>query len=359
MTFTPGHNQPKSSVGILRNLFFSGKLNRLVVAFCLLLASTMVGIAGYMWIEGFRFVDALYLSIILLSTVGMNEIGPLSETGRMFTVVYILLNFSIFAYFISVITRYIFEGELRQLFKKYMNREKVNRLHDHIVVCGFGRYGKKVCEQLEANGFHKFLIVERDKDKVIDFYGELDNVSYIEGDATDDAVLAQAGIDRAKAVISTLPDDASNVYVVLSARELNPQVTIIARASSEAVQQKLRRAGADHVVMPDVMGGMQMANLIIRPEVVEFIGLLNGVGETKLRLDELRYAELKDQYRNQTIHQLQSHNQSGVNVIGFKDAKQGFLFNPDPHRKFDEGDTIIIIGQENSIRSFMHQFTKM
>lgn len=349
---------PQSRITILRGILLGGKLNRLVLAVSLLLSSTMSGVVGYMWIEGMRFWDALYLATIILSTVGMNEIKPLSELGRAFTIFYILANFSIFAYFISVITRYIFEGELRQIFRRYMITEKVSRLNGHIVVCGFGRYGRKVCEQLENNGFRKFLIVERDKDKLLDHYGQLDKVAYIEGDATDDAVLAQANIARAKAVISTLPEDASNVYVVLSVREINPTVTIIARASSESAQQKLRRAGATHVVMPDAIGGMHMANLIIRPEVVEFIDLLNGVGENKLRLDELRFANLKEQYRNDTIHQLQTGNTSGVNVIGFKDAKQGFVFNPNPHRKFDEGDTIIVIGQENEIRAFMRQFMK-
>lgn len=344
--------------GVLRAMLLGGKLNRLAVAFLLLFSTTVVGAAGYMWIEGIGFWDALYLAVVILSTVGMNEVRSLGAPGRIFTIFYILFNLSIFAYFISVVTRYIFEGELRLIFRKYMVNEQLNRLHGHIVVCGFGRYGRKVCEQLESNGFRKFLIVERDKAKLLDYYGGLDKVAYIEGDATDEAVLAQAGIDRAKAVISTLPEDASNVYVVLSAREMNPLATIISRASGEAVLQKLRRAGATHVVMPDVIGGMLMANLIIRPEVVEFIDLLSGVGQDKLRLEELRFSELKDQYHNDSIQQIQLSNKSGVNVIGFKDAKQGFVFNPRPDHTFSQGDTIIVIGRENEIKAFMNQFMK-
>jgi voltage-gated potassium channel len=352
--------QPKKRhrPGLIRGVIFGGKLNSLVVSIGLLFSTTVAGVVGYMWLEGLGFWDALYLAVIILSTVGMNEVATLGPSGRVFTIFFILFNLSVFAYFISVVTRYIFEGELRLIFKKYMVNEQLSRLHGHIVVCGFGRYGRKVCEQLESSGFRKFLIVERDKTRLLDHYGGLDKVAYIEGDATDDTVLAQAGIDRAKAVICTLSEDASNVYVVLSAREMNPQATIISRASSEAVVQKLRRAGANHVVMPDVIGGMHMANLIIRPEVVEFIDLLNGVGQDKLRLEELRFAELKEQYRNDSIQQLQRQNKSGVNVIGFKDAKRGFVFNPQPDHTFNQGDTIIVIGRENEIRAFMRQFMK-
>jgi voltage-gated potassium channel len=336
----------------------TGRLNTLLVALTLLVITTIVGMVGYMYFQKLAPADALYLSVIVLSTVGMNEVGPLTPSGRVFTMVYILLNFTIFGYFVSVITRYVFEGELRRIFKNYWIKRRMERLHDHIIICGFGRYGRKVAEHLAHNRIQNFLIVDRDPAKVVDHFADRSLPHWLEGDATDDEVLKRAGVEKAQVVITTLPDDAGNVYVALIARELNPHVKIVARASSEAALPKLRRAGANHVVMPDVIGGMHMANLVIRPEVVEFNELLSGVGEGGLRLEELRYHELRDEFKNQTIKQLLTATDTGVHVIGFKDAQQGFIFSPEPQRRLGEGDTLIIIGRDTEVRAFIGQLAR-
>ena len=202
------------------------------------------------------------------------------------------------------------------------------------------------------NHIHNFIIIERDKAKVAEKYPDLSKISFIEGDATADDILKQAGIHKANAVITSLTEDAGNVYVTLTARELNPAIKIVARASGEAVANKLYRAGADYVVMPDVMGGMYMANLLIRPEAVQFMELLNGIGEEKLRVDEFHYERFKNSYKGMLLGDLLKHNTSGAAVIGFKDTKNGFEVNPPETRQLSEGDVLIVIGKDAQLKAF-------
>lgn len=338
----------KRSIWLLMNPQFQ----RLLKAVGLLLLCALCGTLGYMWIEGRNFSDAFFLAMIVISTVGMNEVAPLSLEGRIFTSIFIAANLVVVTYIVSIFTRYLFEGELQTILKNIMQRQHVREMHHHIIVCGFGRYGKKICEHLEANHIHNFIIIERDKTKVAEKYPDLSGISFIEGDATADDILRQAGIDKANAVITSLSEDAGNVYVTLTARELNPAIKIVARASGESVANKLYRAGADYVVMPDVMGGMYMANLLIRPEAVQFMELLNGIGEEKLRVDEFHYERFKSTYRGMLLGALLKHNTSGAAVIGFKDMKNGFEVNPPETRQLSEGDVLLVIGKDVQLKVF-------
>jgi voltage-gated potassium channel len=328
------------------------QFQRLLKAVALLLFCAFCGTVGYMLIEGRSFSDAFFLSMIVISTVGMNEVGPLSLEGRVFTSIFIAANLVVVTYIVSIFTRYLFEGELQTILKNIMQKQHVKEMHHHIIVCGFGRYGRKVCEHLEANNIRNFLIIEREKNKVLEKYPDLSQISFIEGDATADDILKQAGIEKARAVITSLTEDAGNVYVTLTARELNPTIKIVARASGEAVANKLYRAGANYVVMPDVMGGMYMANLLIRPEAVQFMELLNGIGEEKLRVDEFHYEQFKDSYKGMSLGDLLKHNTSGAALIGFKDIANGFEVNPPETRRFSQGDVLIVIGKDAQLKLF-------
>jgi len=335
----------------------SRRLRQLFFAFALLVSSLFIGILGLMTIEGFDFWKAFYLSVIIISTVGMNEVGSVSESGRIFISFYIIFNLSIFAYFVSVITKYLFEGELKEIFKSYMVSRVADKLKDHTIVCGYGNNGTKACEELFRSKV-PFVLIELNQEEVDDKYANAKNVFMVQGDATSDEVLMAAGIQRAKTIITTLPKDADNVFVTLTARELNPTIKIVARASEESSVSKLKRAGAHHVVMPDAIGGHHMATLVTRPEVVEFLGMLNGMGSDNLELDELRFEDMKEEFHGKTLKEMNIREKTGVNILGYKDPERGFVFNPHPNTIFKSGAVAIVLGDEDELLKFMQYCSK-
>lgn len=330
------------------------RLKRLVSAFLLLLASVLIGIAGLMLIEGLGFWESFYLSVVIISTVGMNEVREVSEPGRIFITFYIIFNLSVFAYFVSIITKYIFEGELREIFQTYMVNRVADKMKGHIIVCGYGRNGSKTCEQLQRSNI-PFALIERDASTVGGHFADNSNVYLVQGDATSDEILLAAGIERAGTIITTLPKDADNVFVALTARELNPNIKIVARAAEYSSINKLHRAGAHHVVMPDAIGGMHMANLVTRPEVVEFLDVLNGV-ESDMQLDELRFNDMKKEFRGRSIRDMKVRELTGITILGYKKGGKNFIFNPHPDTVFAENDVLIILGTELEVNKFMEVF---
>ena len=308
-----------------------------------------------MLVEAYSPVEAFYMTVITLSTVGFSEVKPLSDAGRLFTSFYIIFNLGIFAYAISLVTAFIVEGEFRETFRKYITSRRVQRLSDHIIVCGFGRKGVGTCEELWQSD-RSFVVVEQNP-QLIKSFPDSANFQYIIGDATADDTLLAAGIERAEAIITTLPKDTDNVFIALTARELNPKVTIISRASEESSEKKLLRAGANQVVMPDAIGGIHMARLITKPDVIEFLNILTGVSSEHLKLEDFTFEEIKAEYQHQTLRELNIRQHTGATVIGFRHQSAGFTFNPHGDLKFGEGDTMIIIGTDRNIESFKAYYT--
>lgn len=329
---------------------FPHGIRKLVFGILLLFSSILVGSLGYMYFEDYSMLDALYMTLITLSTVGFGTIAPLSDSGKLFTIFLIVVNFSLFAYVLSTITIYIFEGELNRIFKNLIFDREVKKMKDHIIVCGYGRNGSKACEELKNNG-QDFVLVEMDPN-LFDHVPEKERPQTIIGDATQDEVLKKAGIDRAKAIITTLPKDADNVFIVLTARELNPNVTIIARASEANTESKLFRAGAHKVVMPDNLGGRHMAQLITKPIVIEFLDVLNGVGDSKMELEEFSYEQFDSEYQGLSLKDLDIRNQTGATIVGFKDNINGLAFNPSADLVIGPGDTLIVLGTQTRIDQF-------
>ncbi|UII22455.1 potassium channel family protein [Fulvivirga ligni] len=327
---------------------------KLIYATLLFLLSLIIGTVGYIYIEGYNIIDAVYMSIITFATVGFTEVNALSTNGKIFTVCYIVLNLGIFAYTVSVLSTFLFEGELGRVFKNYISAREVNKLKDHVIVCGFGRNGAMACEELHK-AQKDFVIIERDNE-VIDAFPEEKKYAFISGNATLDEVLLEAGLERASTVITALPSDADNVFITLTAKELNPTINVIAKAAETNSEKKLYRAGASHVVMPDRLGGIHMANLITKPYVIEFLELLSGVGEQHLELEEVSYARLKDEFHHKTIRELDIRQKSGVTIIAFKDDKEGFIFNPASDKKIEKGDVLIILGTKHNISNFKSHF---
>jgi voltage-gated potassium channel len=314
-------------------LFSIRNLSRIYIPLLLLVLIVCIGIAGFIIIEGYRFSDAFYMTIITVATVGFQEVHPLSDGGRLFTAFLIITSFGTFAYAVTSISQYLLDGEFNQYYKNYKLVTAIEKLDDHVIICGYGRNGRQAAHVLKKHD-KRFVVIEQKKDIVISInhkYSEL----VLEGDATLDEVLLKAGIKKAKALITTLPIDADNVFIVLSARALNPQLSIISRASEDNSDTKLKIAGANNVIMPDRLGGAHMASLVMKPDVMEFVDFITGQGGDNIRLEEITFDILSPEYQNKTIRDLEIRNKSGANIIGFKTAKGEYVINP-------SADTIII-----------------
>ena len=331
-------------------------IERIFIATFLFFLSIIGGTIGYVIIEGFSIVDAAYMAVITFSTVGFTEVNPLSDMGKVFTTGYIVVNLAIFAYSVSVVSSFLFEGELQKIFKNLKSSREVKKLNQHVIVCGFGKNGAQACEELYAEK-RAFVVVERDPEVIKSFSNE-NNYMFINGNATMDDVLEEAGIERASTVITALPNDADNVFITLTARGMNHGIRVIAKASEANSETKLYRAGAEHVVMPDRLGGIHMANLVTKPVVIEFLELLNGVGEEKLMLEEVPYSRMKNEYHELSLKALNIRQRTGVTVLAFKDDVQGFIFNPHSDKIVSEGDTMIILGRYDQIHNFLDIYLK-
>jgi K+ transport systems, NAD-binding component len=256
---------------------FRTSVNRLAGAIGLLVLAILSGMVGYHIIEGFTWFEAYYMSLVTLSTVGFGEVFPLSDSGRIFTSFLILFNIGFFAYAISTITSILTDGKLKAFLKSFHMLQRIQKLENHTVVCGFGLHATEVCKELQRQHI-PFVAIEMDKEKAERLKAQ-PNYLYLHGDATDDEVLQAAGIEKAAALVSTLPSDANNLYVVLSARQLNPNLKIISRLSNPEGEAKLRRAGADHVVMTEKISGYYMATLVNKPDLADFFSLISHMAE--------------------------------------------------------------------------------
>ena len=330
------------------------RVRKLIWACALFLLSLLFGALGYIFIEDYQPLDALYMAVITFSTVGYTEVNSLSTDGKIFTIVFITLNLGIFAYTVSVLSRYLFEGELRKIFRNIISSRDLSKMDKHVIVCGFGKNGSQACEELAKDNV-RFVIIEGDED-VINAVPTDKGYHFVMGNATADEVLKEANIDKAMTIITTLPEDADNVFIALTAKELNPSIKVIAKATEATSERKLYRAGASHVVMPDRLGGMHMANLITKPYVIEFLDSISGIGRDKLVLEEVAYVDLKNQYQGKSLRELDIRNLSGATVIAVKGDKAGFEFNPHSNKMISEGDVLIVLGKQENIDRFDEEF---
>ena len=344
--------------------------NRLLLAVLLIVASLCIGMTGFTVLEHFKPADALYMTVITISSVGFGELHPLSEAGRMFVTFYILFNLVVVAYLVSVLTTFIFEGELTNLFHMFRNDQEIKRFSGHVIVCGFGRNGRRAYHELRANGA-RVVVIEQSQELMRSLSDGQNGEDFdsdgvpggeivtVFGDATSDLILQKAGVTRASALITSLPKDADNVFVALSARALNPRLKIIARASNKTSESKLRTAGADAVVMPDEIGGSHMAKLVVRPEVIRFLDLISGLTADQLRLEELSFSQLRRDLRGQSIRELDLRSRTGANVIGLRHADGTFTVSPGADYIPAEGDVLLVLGSEQQIESLEVQFRQI
>jgi len=336
---------------------YTAHIRKLLIAIGLTFLVIISGVIGFMQLENYNLREAFYMTIITISTVGFKEVRDLSPNGQVFTAFFIMFNLLTFAYLISTISAYLFEGELHAIFKIYMINQDLKKVENHIIVCGFGRNGSKACEELLA-AKETVVIIEMNEALVKEKAALIKNLDIVMGDATQDEILQKAGIERAKAIITTLPKDADNVFVTLTARELNQRIRIIARASDKSTESKLIRAGADSVVMPEEIGGIHMANLVIRPDVIQFLEMIDGLGPSKLRLEELDYRDFRPELKGKTLEQLNVRHKTGATVIGLKNRDNDFMVSPDLKKQLNDGEILLVLGTNKQINAFINQFRR-
>jgi len=299
----------------------------LVLWFSIILLIIVVGVVGFMMTEHYEFLDALYMTVITIATIGYHEVKPLSTNGKIFNIIYIISSFAIFTYALSRLTQYIVSGELAFYFKNRKLMNAIDHISNHVIICGFGRNGQQAAQILMQ---HKtdFVVIDNDPNHFKEWLEDHSSLIQILGDATDDDTLLKAGIKKAKALLLTLPADADNVFVVLSARFLNPQLQIISRAGQKSSINKLKTAGANHVILPDKIGGAHMATLISKPDVVEFINSLWGEEADSFNIESIDYDMLPVSLKDKSIYEIVNAQLTGVNCIGIKNKEGKFVINP-------------------------------
>ena len=316
-------------------------------ALALLVFVTLVGMSGYMYLEGFRVLDAFYMTIITISTAGFQEVHPLSDNGKIFTAFLIITSFGTFAYALTAISKYVVDGEFNNYLKNYRVTSEIEKLQGHVIICGYGRNGKQAAHILKRHN-QRFVVIEQKKD-VIAAMNQKHASLVLEGDSTRDEILENAGIKRASALITTLPIDADNLFIVLSAKALNPNLTIISRASDDNTDKKLKIAGATNVIMPDKIGGAHMASLVLKPDVMEFVDFITGQGTDNIRLEEISFEKLPAKFQNKSIREHEIRNKSGANIIGYKTASGDYIVNPSPDTPMYLGSKLFVLGTAEQI----------
>lgn len=320
--------------------------SKLYISSSLLTAVLIIGIGGFMIISNESFIDSLYMTIITMSTVGFGTLHELNQTEKLFTVFLIILSIIVYGYSVTALTEYFANRNIFQILKLKKVQQEIQSLKNHTVVCGYGRNGKQAVAKLKQFN-QPCIVIEKRKDEIADL--ERDNILFVEGDATNDDDLKKLGLDRAKSLITALPSDADNLFVVLSARQFNKDFTIISRASNESSYGKLKFAGATNVIMPDKLGGAHMASLVVTPDLVEFVDRLTIAGTTNANLEEISVNSLPNEYLSKTILDLDLRKKTGCNVIGFKTKEGEYLINPDAKTKLENDTHLIVLGNKEEI----------
>ncbi|XMO87140.1 potassium channel protein [Algibacter sp. AS12] len=326
---------------------------KIYTAVFLLVVIMLIGVFGYVMISGYSLVDAFYMTVITMTTVGFGEVVPLDDQSKIFTIFLILASVVIVGYALSVITEYILsKNDVVELKQKKMQK-KMDGFKNHIVICGYGRNGRQAAVKLKAHD-KEFIVIEKDKE--LEERLQLDDVPYVIGNANEDEVLVMAGVDRASCFISALPNDADNLFVVLSTRQLNSNINIISRASNESSYNKLKFAGANNVILPDKIGGDHMASLVVVPGLMEFIDNLSIVGKSGINIEEIAVEKFYDSNKPRTIKDLDLRRKTGCTVIGYKDENGEYVVNPEADMALARNSKVIVLGRPEQIEALNNEY---
>ncbi len=330
--------------------FFRTKIYTAIFLLTVILA---IGIVGYKMISDYSWVDATYMTVITVTTVGFGEVVPLDDQSKIFTIFLILASVVIVGYALSTITEYILSKNHVEELKHKKMQKKIDSFKNHVVVCGYGRNGKQTVKKLSAHN-QSFVVIEKNKE--MEEHLQFDGVPYVIGNANEDAILIQAGVDRASNFISALPNDADNLFVVLSARQINKNINIISRASNESSYDKLKFAGANNVILPDNIGGDHMASLVVVPGLMEFIDNLSIVGKSNINIEEVAVEKLYSKKSIKTIKDLDLRRKTGCTVIGYKDENGEYIVNPEAELELATNSKIIVLGRPEQIDALNSEY---
>jgi len=323
-----------------------GSAKHLIVSILLTLFLVSSGTAGYMIIEGWGILDALYMTVITMGTVGYDEVHEISRTGRLFTILLIFFGVGFFVYVAGVVVQFMVEGRMRTILGRRSLDKKIDRLKDHYIICGYGRIGRVLCKNLLRKPFD-LIVIEKDRE-LIPVMDE-DKVLYVCGDVSDEANLIKAGIKRAKGLVAVLATDADNVFLVLTARQLNPDLHIVARACQVESKAKLRAAGANNVESPYEMGGVSMAQRILRPTVTNFLDLAFAYKRKDIQMEEIPVSP-SSALSNVMLKDSGIRQQFNLIIIAIKKSDDSMLFNPSFETVIKAGDTVIAVGEEANLK---------
>ena len=308
----------------------------------LLLPFVLLGVAtaGYMLIEGWSFIDAFYMAAITMTTVGFGEVQPLSGNGRLFTIGIILIGVGVVAYGFSTILEYILTADVGEAMRRRRMSHEIEKLRDHVIVCGYGRVGQSAATGLK-NGTRPVVVIDKSSERLAD--ATADGLTIIEGDASHDETLMQAGIERAWGIIICTGEDSLNLFIVLSARSLNPDLFIVTRSIDSENEPKMRRAGANRVVSPYQIGGKHMANIMTRPHVTDFFDVVTLDGGIELWVEELVIPQDSPMV-GQTVGEADIRRRTGVTLVALlRDGGEQSIM-PDAKTRMEVGDQLIVLG---------------
>jgi len=303
-----------------------------------------IGIAFYMIYEEWDFTSSFYMMVITLSTVGFMEVNELSEQGRIFTALIIMCGVGGFVYIAGAFAQVLIDGRLQTLWGRHKMMKEIGKLRNHFIVCGHGRIGSIVVQEIAAEG-HDVVVIEQSPELIDKM--EQDGILCLEGDATSDQMLLNAGLMHAKSLISALTSEAANVYVTLTARQLNPKITIVARAGDKSHIARLELAGANRVVLPHFIGGVRMAQNVLRPTVTNFIELAVR-GGIDLQMEELEVSPTSELCEKDII-QSQIRPRFNLIIIAIKRASGDMVFNPGPKEVINANDTLLAVGKKTDL----------
>jgi len=327
-------------------------LKELYYALAIVIGIIVLGIFGFMTIEGYSFSEALYMTVITVSTVGFKEVRELTLEGRYFTIFLILVSFGTFAFTLSSVSKYVITGTFQRYYKKYKMDSRINNLEGHVVLCGAGRNGIEALENLLAHG-QEVVVIEMDGDIANELNDQ--GLYYIEGDATEEEVLLSAGIEKASALVTALPKDTDNVFVVLSARELNKDVRIVTRCTHDSSESKMKIAGANVVIMPDKVGGARMAGFVINHNVNRFIDTVSLRENGETYLIEFKVGELPSNNNKKTIGNIIDTLDTNCKIVGIMSADFNYVMNPPNDYEVLPKSQVFFFGKPAEIKKIKDQ----
>lgn len=303
------------------------------------------GTVGYIAIEEWPLFDALYMTVMTVTTVGFGEVHPLSTTGKAFTICLMLGGIFTLFYAAGEVIRAIVSGEVQGLMGKKRMEQSLAELRDHIVVCGYGRMGRLVCREFSLQRV-PFVVVDHAADLLTSF--KITHGLAVHGDATSDEVLKHAGVERARGLVTVLASDADNLYITMSARLLNERLFIVARAEADRAEPKLRRAGANRVVSPYTMGGYRVANAVLRPTVVDFLDLASRAEHMELQIEEIQISS-QSSLAGRSLKDSKLRQEYGIIIVAIKKTTGEMVFNPPSDATIHAGDILITLGHRHQL----------